>query len=455
MLQEALGSGEAVERFLREARAAVKLRSEHVARVSDVGTLDTGAPYIVMEYLDGSDLSVVLAERGPMPSEMAVEFILQACDALAEAHALGIVHRDMKPANLFLTHRKDGTPLVKVLDFGISKSSTLNEQGAGSLTKTGGIMGSPLYMSPEQMKSAKDTDARTDIWALGVILFELVGGRTPFDSDTIGGLMAQVLTEQPPLLFTVREGLPPGLSEVIARCLEKDRNLRWPTVAHLTAALAPYAPARAQVLVERIAIVLGQRGSIPPAGGVGGVGQGTYAGGATAPGAMTAGGGVGTSPGWGATGNHPAPSGGTFAAIAFASVVGLAALGGGGFLAYQHLNADPAATAPTAPTGTPQTAASQPASQPSASAATAGDPSAAAPPATGSAAAAVDPSASAVPTALAKTAPVTAIKPPTTAVIPTPPASPSPTPPANPPTPQHHAAPKPPPRGSGLFDTSN
>jgi serine/threonine-protein kinase len=258
MLPEALGSAEAVARFLREARAAVQLHSEHVARVSDVGTLETGAPYIVMEYLEGTDLAGVLASRGTLRPEEAVEYILQASDALAEAHSLGIVHRDLKPANLFLTKRRDGTPLVKVLDFGISKASALNEQGAGGLTKTGGIMGSPLYMSPEQMKSAKDADARADIWALGIILYELLGGRPPFDSDTLGALMARVLTEPPPPLASVRPDLPPALCDAIARCLEKDRNRRWPTIAHLATALVPFAPPRARPLVERISIVLGQ-----------------------------------------------------------------------------------------------------------------------------------------------------------------------------------------------------
>ncbi len=261
MLPDALVDLVAIQRFLREARAAVKLRSEHVARVSDVGTLETGAPYIVMEYLEGTDLAGLLTTQGVLAPDAAVEYVLQVCDALAEAHAMGVVHRDLKPANLFLTYRRDGTPLVKVLDFGISKSTVLNEQPASTLTKTGGILGSPVYMSPEQMKSAKDTDSRTDIWALGVILYELLGGRPPFEADTIGGLMAIVLTERAPPLARLRPDLPPGLSEVIDRCLEKDRDRRWPDVAQLALALAPFAPARTRPLVERISIVVAQTSS--------------------------------------------------------------------------------------------------------------------------------------------------------------------------------------------------
>ena len=168
MLPEAYGDPDLAARFTREARAAVKLKSEHVARVLDVGTLDTGAPYIVMEYLDGTDLADELHKKGPLPVHEAAEYVLQACDALAEAHALGIVHRDLKPANLFLTRRGDGSPLVKLLDFGISKTSAFNDAGV-AMTKTAAMMGSALYMSPEQMTSPKDVDARADVWALGTI----------------------------------------------------------------------------------------------------------------------------------------------------------------------------------------------------------------------------------------------------------------------------------------------
>src|SRR5829696_2386345 len=154
------------ERFLREARAAARLRSQHVAHVLDMGTLENGAPYTVMEFLEGQDLAAVLAERGPLPVEEAVEYVLQVCEAVGEAHAAGIVHRDLKPANLFLTGDVSGSPCVKVLDFGISKLS-----GALTLTQEKQAFGSPLYMSPEQMNAFKLVDARGDIWALGVILY--------------------------------------------------------------------------------------------------------------------------------------------------------------------------------------------------------------------------------------------------------------------------------------------
>src|SRR5690606_33682382 len=159
-------------RFEREARAAVKIKSEHVARVIDVGTLETGSPYMVMEYLSGVDLAQYLERSGPLSISEAVDYVVQAMEAIAEAHSLGIVHRDLKPANLFRIVRSDGTPSIKVLDFGISKVGTDH-----SMTQTSSMMGSPYYMSPEQMVSSKSVDARTDIWSLAIILYELVAGR--------------------------------------------------------------------------------------------------------------------------------------------------------------------------------------------------------------------------------------------------------------------------------------
>jgi tRNA A-37 threonylcarbamoyl transferase component Bud32 len=257
LLPQALGNAEAVARFLREARAAVRIKSEHVARVTDVGQLETGAPYMIMEYLDGADLGTVAQRRGAFSIEDAIECLLQACEAIAEAHALGIVHRDLKPANLFLVTRADGTPSVKVLDFGISKVTGMASSGPDlSMTKTTTIMGSPLYMSPEQMASSRDVDARTDIWALGAILYELLTGTVPFQADTITQLCVMILQQSPPSLRALRPDAPEGLERVIVRCLNKDRNRRFATIAEFAHALAPFAPRRARLSIERVSRVI-------------------------------------------------------------------------------------------------------------------------------------------------------------------------------------------------------
>jgi serine/threonine-protein kinase len=257
LLPEALGNAEAVARFAREARAAVKIKSQHVARVSDVGVLETGAPYMVMEFLQGQDLSQRLRDGGPLPISDAIDFVLQACEALAEAHALGMVHRDLKPANLFLARHADGSPCVKVLDFGISKVTSPSSSGQDfGMTKTRAVMGSPLYMSPEQMASSRDVDGRADIWAIGTILYELLSGRVPFLGDTMPQLCAMILQEQPPSLRQFRPDVPELLEQTILRCLEKDRNRRFPNVAELAHALLPFGSRLAGRSVERIAKVL-------------------------------------------------------------------------------------------------------------------------------------------------------------------------------------------------------
>jgi serine/threonine-protein kinase len=256
LLPEALHNPEAVARFAREARAAVKIKSEHVARVIDVGTLPNGAPYLVMEYLDGGDLAAWLQERGPLPIEQAVEFVLQACEAIAEAHALGIVHRDLKPGNLFCIRRADGLLSIKVLDFGISKMTDTSPSAPGSMTRTSSLMGSPLYMSPEQMRSSKDVDARTDIWALGMILFELMTGRPGFIADSVMEVAVKVATEAPPSIRSFRPEVSTGLEAVVFRCLEKEGIKRYPNVAELAVALLPFAPKRAKASAERISRVI-------------------------------------------------------------------------------------------------------------------------------------------------------------------------------------------------------
>ncbi|KYF90515.1 hypothetical protein BE17_15725, partial [Sorangium cellulosum] len=234
LLPQALGEAEAVGRFLREARAAARLKGEHVAKVYDVGRLDTGAPYMVLEYLDGADLKEVVRSAGPLPWEDAVLFLLQAADAIAEAHALGIVHRDIKPANLFLIRRPNGAPCVKVLDFGISKQTAPDNV---DLTRTGSMLGSPLYMSPEQMMARKDVDARSDIWAMGVVLYELLTGRVPFPAKTLTEVVGRVLQEEPQLPSQLRPGLPLELDHIVARCLQKQPEHRFQHVEELAVPL--------------------------------------------------------------------------------------------------------------------------------------------------------------------------------------------------------------------------
>jgi len=253
LLRDALGNAEAVERFAREARAAVKITSEHVARVIDVGTLETGAPYMVMEFLEGHDLAQWVRLRGPLPLEQAVDFVLQACEAIAEAHALGIIHRDLKPANLFIVRGADALHAVKVLDFGISKATAQGGKGQDvALTRTTAVMGSPLYMSPEQLRSSKNVDARTDVWALGVILYELLVGRLPFEAETVTGLCAKIAADAPTTLRELDASLPATLEAVVMRCLEKNVNQRVSSVAELAAALRPFASTEGRTAIERI-----------------------------------------------------------------------------------------------------------------------------------------------------------------------------------------------------------
>ncbi len=237
VLRAALSSdAEVVTRFMREARAAVQITSPHVARVMDVARLPDGSPYLVMEHLDGDDLAHVLKRVGRLSAEQACSFMLQAGEAVAEAHALGIVHRDLKPANLFLARKRDGSEIVKVLDFGISKVS--KEQ---ALTRTNGMMGSPLYMSPEQLRSARDVDVRSDIWALGVTLFELLAGSPPFLADDLPQLMVQIMTAPPRSLAELRPDLPRELVAVVERCLAKEQADRFASIDAFLAALRPFA----------------------------------------------------------------------------------------------------------------------------------------------------------------------------------------------------------------------
>ncbi len=250
-LQPALvGRADAVERFLREARTMARLTSEHVTRVMDVAKLDSGVPYLVMEFLHGTDLQTLI-ERGPLPLEEAVEYLLQACEAVAEAHLLGMVHRDIKPSNLFLTRRRDRRPLVKVLDFGISKIP-LDEAELGPIvTATNAVIGSPRYMSPEQIRSAKTVDARADIWSLGIVLHELVTGQHPFPAETPWDTMAMILSQPPVPARNQRADVPEALEAIVLRCLSKERGERFPDVASFAAALSELGSEQARISAER------------------------------------------------------------------------------------------------------------------------------------------------------------------------------------------------------------
>jgi eukaryotic-like serine/threonine-protein kinase len=253
LLPAMLHNQEVVGRFSREARAAVKIKSEHVARVSDVGTLENGAPYMVMEFLEGGDLAAWIEQRGPLPIEQAVDFVLQACVGVASAHGIGIVHRDLKPANLFCLRGNDGQFVIKVLDFGISKVTDSSDSGGGgSMTHTSAVMGSPFYMSPEQMQSSKDVDAQTDIWALGVILYELVTGTPPFGGESFAEIAIKVATTSFAPVRSFRPDAPAGLEGVIFKCLEKDKRGRYSNVAELALALADFGSRQSRPCIERI-----------------------------------------------------------------------------------------------------------------------------------------------------------------------------------------------------------
>jgi eukaryotic-like serine/threonine-protein kinase len=210
--------------------------------------LDATRPYLVLEHLEGRDLAQELSERRALPRPEAIEIALQSAEALAAAHARGIVHRDIKPANLFLTRETDGRPLVKVLDFGIAKALHDSEivTHDGSLTESAAMIGSPRYMSPEQLRDSGDVDARTDLWALGAVLYELVSGHAAFDGPNLAVITSKILTQQPAPLPD------PILGRVIARCLEKDRDARYASALELARALAPLSAADESARLERM-----------------------------------------------------------------------------------------------------------------------------------------------------------------------------------------------------------
>jgi serine/threonine-protein kinase len=250
---------EVLNRFLREARAACHIQNEHVVKILDVEKRSNGHPYVVMEHLEGQNLEEIINQwvGAPFPIKAAVDFILQACEALAEAHSLGITHRDIKPTNIFVTRRRDGRPLVKVLDFGVAKVSQYMTGSVRSLTKSLSILGTPEYMAPEQMLSAKTVDHRADIWSIGMTLYELLTRHTAHESDSLPVLCLNI-TNKPPLPPSFwRSDIPKDLERVILSCLEKDMDLRPQTLAELARSLMPFASRHGIASVAHIEEMLG------------------------------------------------------------------------------------------------------------------------------------------------------------------------------------------------------
>jgi serine/threonine protein kinase len=267
LLPKLVGSDTAVQRFVREARAATRITSEHVVRLLEIEKLPSGTPFFVMEYLDGCDLRTLLRERGALPPSLAVDYVLQALQAVAEGHVRGIVHRDLKPGNLFLTRRADGTPLIKVLDFGIAKTAESDAAEAVALTSSEDVrLGSPAYMPPEQLQSPRDVDLRSDIWSLGATLYELLCGRPPFGGSGYLELATHVLN-RPPAPLSERaptaDLFPAGLEKVVLKCLEKERRLRFANAQELATALARFGSADARMSLTRVTGMFASSASFP------------------------------------------------------------------------------------------------------------------------------------------------------------------------------------------------
>jgi len=242
LLPEIASSPLAATRFVNEGRAAARVGGEHVARVFGAGRTPEGLSFMILEYLEGVDLEVFLQENGRLEIDEAVDILLQALEGVAEAHLQGIVHRDLKPANLFLHRRNDGSYVVKIIDFGVSKASRplTDVDGEHELTATRTLLGSPAYMSPEQLYDSKRVDPRTDIWSLGVILYEMLAGVAPFEEKSLSDLVIAILHKTPPPLGELRPDVPPGLEAVLARCLARDREHRTASASALAAELTPF-----------------------------------------------------------------------------------------------------------------------------------------------------------------------------------------------------------------------
>ena len=259
----------AVDRFLREAEAASRFESPHVVQITDVCKLPNGAPYLVMEYLEGRDLAAIIEEKGTVEVPRAIHFVLQILRALQAAHAEGIIHRDLKPSNCFVIHRDGDDDFIKLFDFGISKIQKEGETKSGSLTQTNSALGTPLYMSPEQARSPRSVDKRTDLYSTAVILYELLTGWTPYFSEAgeLTEILFKLFTAEPHPIEKVRPDLPPALCEVIHRCLARDLDTRPSSAAEMAELLAPFADDRSNFVLDRIRHPPPPRKTAPPLAG--------------------------------------------------------------------------------------------------------------------------------------------------------------------------------------------
>jgi serine/threonine-protein kinase len=242
---------EATARFVREGQIMARIRSPHVARMLDIGRLPDGEPFLVMEYLEGCDLSALLDARGPLASAEAVAYVRQAAAGLAAAHAHGVIHRDLKPSNLFLTLAPNGTPLVKLVDFGTAEPSANTDDSASAGKPTD--MGSPPFVAPEQLRAERPADAKSDIWALGATLFTLLAGRSPFERRYLSETYLAILAGRVPDLCALRPDIERPLAAIVERCLAGDPEQRFASAAELGAALAPFATRAQRAGTTRLA----------------------------------------------------------------------------------------------------------------------------------------------------------------------------------------------------------
>jgi len=250
-----------IARFVREARSAAKLESEHVVRILDVGTALGGMPFMVLERLEGFDLGELLTRDGPLPPARIADYMLQVCEGLAHAHVAGIVHRDVKPQNLFLAARADGVTLVKIVDFGIAKAAEREREN--TLTGSIAVLGSPTYMSPEQIEAPKEVDQRADIWSLGVVMYKLATGRPPFAGDSFQELAKNVAAGLAAPFDKQGAGYA-DLERIVRRCLQKAPSDRYADVLALARDLMVLAPTRAADVLPRIAFVSGAPDAASP-----------------------------------------------------------------------------------------------------------------------------------------------------------------------------------------------